>query len=77
MKTTNEPSELDEVPSLLKGLADEARVQAHLGLMELQAAEPYLAEVAQTSRAVVGDLVKRGRALKVQLAQLRAGRVQR
>lgn len=64
-------STLEEVVEVMRGLVDEARVQAHLGMMEAREAAPYLAEVAGASKAAAHDLMKRGRELKAQLTRLK------
>lgn len=70
-KTQKATRPLDEMGEVLRGLIDEARVQAHLGAMEAKELRPYLDEVAEASKAAARDLVKRGKALKAQLARLR------
>jgi len=57
------------------GIVGEARLQAHLGVMEAQAkVGPFVAEVAQTARETAGDVAKRARALKMHLKALKAAR---
>ena len=69
----NAMAELKTMRDTLKGLVEQARVQVHLGAMELKAdAGPYLLEVRKASRAASKDLIKRGQALTGELKRIRA-----
>jgi hypothetical protein len=71
-KTKKALQDLEDIGKVLKGMLDEARIQAHLAAMELKDdAGPFLREVNSASRAAARDLGKRGRQLKTQLAKLR------
>jgi hypothetical protein len=61
-------SELEDAGEVLKGLAEELRVQAHLGAMEVeQKAGPMVDEV----RAAAHDIIERGKQLAARLKTLR------
>jgi hypothetical protein len=72
-KTKKAMQDLDDIGKVLKGMFDEARIQAHLATMELKEdAGAYLNEVTAASRSAARDLEKRGKQLKVQLSRLRS-----
>jgi hypothetical protein len=82
-RTAKAKADLQDMRTTLKGLADEIRVQVHLGTMDLKDrwkalepklsdAERYVDEVSDSSRVAMGDLVKRFREMRDHLAQIRA-----
>jgi hypothetical protein len=65
--------DLDGVGKAIKGIVDDARVQAHLATMELERdAGPYLAALGSASKAAAKDLARRGRQLRSQLKRIKA-----
>lgn len=65
--------ELKDMGVVLKGIADELKVQVHLAAMELKSdAGPYLQEVRDATEAATRDVIKRGEQLKLHLKKLRA-----
>jgi hypothetical protein len=63
---------VQEARAAMKGMVDEARVQAHLGVMDVRKkVGPYLAEVQEASKGVARDLAKRGRQLRTHLKELK------
>lgn len=62
-----------ELSHRLKTMLGEARLQAHLGTMDLKEnAGPYFDEVAAATRDAGKDFLKRARELKSHLARIRA-----
>ena len=78
MKTTTTRSsrttrELKNLNDALKGLADEVRVQIHLGTMELRSdAGSYVEEARSASVSAARELVRRAGALRKQFKKIRA-----
>ena len=65
---TNVKKDFEDAGEALKGLMDELKVQAHLGVMELeQSAGPAVEEI----RAATKDIVERGKQLANRLKTLR------
>ncbi len=62
-------------PEKMKGMVGEARLQAHLGVMQAQdKVGPYVTEVAHATEAAAADVAKRVRALKAHLKALKTRR---
>jgi hypothetical protein len=68
-------NDLKDARKVMKGMVDEARLQAHLGVLELTSkVAPYLNEVGEASRGAAKDLERRGKALSRHLKELKARR---